>query len=384
MPTTPQNVTGVGKYMAVLKDEKFARAIFDLRWTNERTILTEISFKIPSTAELIQALVDLGDCTKKRFRFLHGDIKNWYYQIPITPELGSACCIRQGSSNLRPTVLPMGYKLACGIAQSIMWGILTYRDHNPTELDGLESALTDTRAPGIVLLHEGGFIALMYDSFLIVSTESTLKRWHVNLKYNFRKFNVVAKYMTMEKNTCQFTYCGIRIIQKEGHISWMADPTVAETWSNALKNLVEITPRILFQFCGYVRHVSAILGIPPRELGRLTKYQSELGLVDDWDAKLLSGCARDVTIETSFRVIRENSHPHNWKMYRRYIKGKRIFYAVVDATTTRLAVWPMSDSKPVNSQIVEQTCQMEIVLAEATAISEAIRMAIKFFQHYYR
>ena len=41
VPVTREQVTGVGKYMAVLKDDVHARAIFDLRYTNFIHVLKE-------------------------------------------------------------------------------------------------------------------------------------------------------------------------------------------------------------------------------------------------------------------------------------------------------------------------------------------------------
>ena len=108
--------------------------------------------------------------------FFHRDIKNWCYRIPILTELGNACCIRQRSIYLRHTVLRMGYKLACGIAQSIIWNVLLYRDRASTDLKGAESMLGMTEAPELAPLREGGFIAVMYDSFLIFAPETTVKR----------------------------------------------------------------------------------------------------------------------------------------------------------------------------------------------------------------
>ena len=270
----------------------------------------------------------------------------------------------------------MGYKLACGIAQSIMWNVLIYRDHASTDLNGAESMLDMTEAPGIVPLREGGFIALMYDSFMIVASETTVKRWGEHLVHNFPKFNILEKYLTIEKRSCKFSYCGIQIIQNGGRVSWAANETTAQKWLKAARNLSSITPRILFQFCGYLRHLATILGIPPRGLGRLIKCQSVLGEVENWDGIIFEQGEREDLLKTALRIIRANSTPRDCTMYRR-CEHKRTFFAVVDATTTRWAVWPMKDGFPIKENVLEQECQLAIVLAEATAISKAISIAVR-------
>ena len=63
-------------------------------------------------------------------------------------------------------------------------------------------------------------------------------------------------------------------------------------------------------------------------------------------------------------------------MYRR-CEHKRTLFAVVDATTKRWAVWPMKDGFPIKENVLEQEFQLDIVLAEAIAISKAISIAVR-------
>ena len=363
--------------MAVFKDETYSRAIFDLRWCNEKTTIAGIDFNIPSTQDLVQSLISLVDCAAKQLRFLHGDIRNWYYQIPISSTLGKACCLRQDNTFLRPTVLPMGYKHACSIAQSLMWSIILYRQDSTLNSGCLENASNSIDVPGIMRLDGFGFIALMYDSFLIVSSDNQLREWYRHLVHNFQACNVVAKYITLEPSSFIFTYCGIQIIQNSGNLSWKVDPNRVQCWHSAAQALSTLTPRTLFQYCGYFRHASTILGIPQRMLGRLTKHQSDLGTVENWDTENIPLEVRHQILSLSERIYHKNLKLCDWKMHRKGASNKRVFYAAVDATTTRWAVWPLENGIILSEYVVEEKCQLEVVLAEATAISRAIQVALR-------
>ena len=365
----------VGNYMAVLKDQVYARAIFDLRWTNERTIVENIPFHVFGTSELVKALILLGNTAESRIRFLHGDIKNMYYQIPISSALSYACCIRHGGRLLRPTVLPMGYKHACSIAQSIMWAILSYCEPNDVILTGVREINSMIEVQGIVYLPQGGFIALLYDSFLLAATSNMLERWEARLVRNFNVFNLVPKYIKRECNTCSFTFCGIQILQKEGKTYWKVDPSTQSIWFSMSRQLRPNTPRILFQFAGYLRHAHTILGIAPRDLGRIGKLQSDLGSIENWDAKILPDSVSTLVIDKVQQVTYANERTRDSKMFSQPTLHKRVYFAAVDATTIRLAIWPMKNGDVLKDKIEQYLCKMDIILAEATAIANAIRCA---------
>ena len=372
--TTKEMARGFGKYIAVLKDGTYSRAIFDLRWTNERVVGEGVPFHVPSTQVLVRALVRLGDCAMNGFCFLHGDIRNCYYQIPISSGLGHACCIKHGPMICRPAVLPMGYKHACGIAQSIMWAIMLYEEEGDLDLNVDKTLYECTEAPGLISLSQGGFIALLYDSFLVVSCKQTVRDWYYRLERNFKLFNVVTKYMTLENRTCSFTYCGIKIIQSEGRAKWIPDPVIVKSWALAAGRMDIVSARKLYQFAGYLRHAYAILGVATRNLGRISKQQSILGEISDWSVPVDKPC-RSLIQAGMCRVLSMNNKPRDWAMFSRLTYKKRVFYTAVDATTSRWAVWPMENGNICKDRLLEQSCDLPIALAEATAISQAITMA---------
>ena len=342
---------------------------------DERITVDDLAFHTFGTSELVRALIQLGNTAQSKIRFLHGDIKNMYYQIPISAALSYACCIRQGKRLLRPTVLPMGYKHACSIAQSLMWAVLSYYESSDVVLTGVQEMNSMNEMQGIVYLPDGGFIALLYDSFLFAITELMLKHWEARLSRNFQVFNLVPKYIRRECCTCEFTFCGIEIAQKEGKTYWKVDPSTQRTWSSMSQLLHSNTPRILFQFAGYLRHAHTILGIAPRELGRISKLQSDQGKIENWDARILPESVSALVVRMVQHVAHVNEKARDWQMFSNPTLNKRVYFAAVDATPTRWAVWPMKKGEVSRDEIIYQACKLEIVLAEATAIANAIRSA---------
>ena len=168
------DATAMGWYTAMMKDNHETRAIFDLRWTNDHCLDIRVPFKLPSIQELVARLVEIGDCATKKFRNLHADVRNCYYQIPISHDLGRACCIRLDHEVLSPKVLPMGYRHACGRAQALVWSIILLSRENDQRPNIEDNVNTLAEAPAFVSLPNGGFITVQIDSILIMSTAADL------------------------------------------------------------------------------------------------------------------------------------------------------------------------------------------------------------------
>jgi len=182
-----------GILRAVYKDSGGeARAIFDLVYTNEVSRSRQISFGILGSGQLLDVIRAVPFRTKK-YRFLHGDLKNAYYQLPIGPSLGRCCCVRAGDDLFEPLVLPMGYHEACGICQSIVFGTILFREAGEDPLGVDSGALIQNDAPAYVKLDDGGFISLVYDSFLVVCSEERAVLWKSRLRRNFNKVNEIVQ-----------------------------------------------------------------------------------------------------------------------------------------------------------------------------------------------
>ena len=62
----------------------------------------------------------------------------------------------------------MGFKLACGIAQALIWGTILHREPGDELLDPI-TELNQETAPGIVQNPGKAVIAILYDSILLVA-----------------------------------------------------------------------------------------------------------------------------------------------------------------------------------------------------------------------
>ena len=114
-----------GTYSSVYKDAVYARAIFNLRYLNQFCNEKEVLFQLLGAAQLIARLRAI-DFSRGLYRIVHCDVANMYYQLRIGPLLSRCCGIRLGEHMFLPSVLPMGWKKACGIAQALMWGVILY------------------------------------------------------------------------------------------------------------------------------------------------------------------------------------------------------------------------------------------------------------------
>ena len=185
----------MGQYSAVLKDidPLGARAIFDLRWTNGY-VEADGSFSLLGVGAFVAILRAMGNVREKGFRCLHGDIKNCYYQIPIGKGLGLSCCMRFGDEVLMPTVLPMGFKKACFCAQALMWDVLL-REGPEGDLGVPAEANDVDKAPGFIMLKDGGVVVLVYDSILIIGSQGVIDGFYQRITRNMEEINLKLKYL---------------------------------------------------------------------------------------------------------------------------------------------------------------------------------------------
>ena len=236
-----------GILRAVYKDsEGEARAIFDLVYTNSVSAKRRARFGILGSGQLLD-LVRTIPFQKREYRFVHGDLKNAYYQLPIGPGLGRCCCLRIGDDLYEPLVLPMGYHEACGICQGIVFATILFREDREDPLGVDPSEYDRPDAPAMVRLDDGGFISLVYDSFLIVTTETRAKAWEDRVRRNFNRVNGVLKYLILEeKNFARLPYCGI-VFSKDGHgVSWSMEEESVRIWHITARQ--ELLPRRLTTF----------------------------------------------------------------------------------------------------------------------------------------
>ena len=375
-----EEVTGGGRYSAILKDlfPPGARAIFDLRNTNKEAADVEQRFSLLGIDAFIAELRFLGNVSEKRFRCLHADVRNCYYQMGIGRLLGNACCLRFGDVYLRPRVLPMGYKHACLITQSIVWNIVLHR--GPEGNLGVPEAVYGlTDAPSHIRLEGGGLVVLVYDSILIIAPDEECEKWEQRLKRNCEEVNCLLKYITREGMQADFVFCGVRIMQDRNGLWWSTDLKKVEEWMLVVNQEgLKPTPRNFFGLVGIVRFVAPILGWEPRVLGEMTKCQSDLGEVTDWDARSVPVESMDLVKAMVRRIPEAAKQRQHCRSH--YPKRGRVppMYIAVDATLTHWAAWVMEDGRVIVSkskQGVFYPPVKRIGVGEARCIEEAIIIA---------
>jgi len=338
-PITTSRICGVLR--AVYKDGGGeARAIFDLVFTNSVARKRAARFSILSSGQLIGLLRTIPFLQKK-YRFIHGDLKNAYYQLPIGPQLSRCCCLRIGDDVFEPLVLPMGYHEGCGICQGIVFATILFREEGEDALGVDPSEYTRADAPAMVRLDDGGFISLVYDSFLIVTSEERATAWEARLRRNFNNVCGVLKYLILEKPVFSFFYCGV-VLSMDGHgLSWSLEEESVRIWHLTAKLDLLPSPRTLYRLMGFLRFAAPILGWQHRVLGEGTKAQSDLGEIADWDELSVKTEKIDYARRLVLQVEVRKNHP------RSHIPSKRgrvsTTFIAVDATPDRWVIVLLRD-----------------------------------------
>jgi len=359
-----------GPYTAVWKDAGLTgRAIFNLKWTNERSVGAEVRFSLLSAAGVINLLrprnwkctTDPGTGEVKGLRFIHLDYANAYYQYPVGEELGNHCCVRVGERLYRSKVASMGFRKHCGNSQALVWGCLLRRKEGEDRLGVPDSVYEMEDAPGCIELDDGGFIVLVYDSVLIATTDP--EGWKERVERNSGKeegVNLVLKYITVEGPVAKFSFCGLEIRQNGHGVAWRLEPEGLRMWQEIITIPMVDTTRTVFRLLGMLRFASSILCWPRRRLGRFTRFQSGIAKGEvEWDLeptdqKALSEMRQALSEMRSMiaGITNEFVHPKS------HIPSKRtkdtVMFVAVDATETHWAVWPMVDGQVVQASMCRE------------------------------
>lgn len=363
----------IGIYSAVFKDSHWARAIFNLGVLNEAGLEVELRVRILGVARFI-ARLRTHDPGEKKWVMLHADVKNAYYGIPVGKKLSECCCIRVGKKILKAKVLCMGWTNSCAICQALTWGTILRRKKGAEDLGVPEWLYEAKEVPDIVEFSDGGWAVVIIDSIFMMLPEERAELWKVRLEENFEHVRWKLKYLTRELESAVVTFGGVKIFAEPGKLSWGLDTETLSAWQAVARAELRPTPRAFFRPLGFLRFAGSILGWPSYRLGRLTKYQSDLGKVEQWDdeyvpIEALAEAKRLILeIDPDTRSDR-NSH------VRKRRRGEVMFLAV-DATPTRWAVYRLSDSEKMPAQD-DIRCgvfkkKMLIDDAECFALSKAV------------
>jgi len=381
-----------GRYTSVWKDvgeteaTSVARAIFDLRRLNCVSTKSSVDFELLAACNMVPLLIGMNT-SRREYSIVHADVSNMYYQLPVGKNLGRRCLFRYAGKYMRSKVLPMGYKKSCGIAQGLSMGLILRTEKDDRDLGIPEEALSRTSAPGFISLKNGGLVLLVYDSVLIICLKDDAREWQRRLRRNFEtRAHLLFKYCEIAPDNAIVPYCGLELRKTLNGLQWRVGDQSIATWKILRGVALRPAPRTLFRIVGFTRFASAIQGIPRYKLGHMSKLQSKLGLVTNWDDE----CLTAMDIEDAWVIFdfileeREMSKNHGWRHRKSHLpartkeSGAEYCIVAVDATPFRWAVNLSSNGGPFNlgrdGPFMERT---EIGQAESRSSREGIMLAVE-------
>lgn len=349
----PNEHTGTrmgGAYGAVYKDTSgLARATFDMRPVNT-FIEKDERLSVLSAAQLICRMRSIH--YKGGYRIVHGDLSNAYYQFPVGPRFGRKTCLRSADDLYEALVLPMGVKSACGICQRLVWAAILYCETGEERL-GVDASIVNLDvAPSHVDLDDGGFICLVYDSFLVIAKEDRAAEWYERLKRNFARVNGHLKYLYLEKEVCKVLYCGVLFEGSSRGLTWALDDEALAIWQKMATLPMIPSPRTVYSLAGRLRFCGSVLEWQPRRLGKTTTIQSDLGEVRDWDAKVVDPEKMRYLCDLILSIKNKRTHRMSHLLTKRSREGStKVCFIAVDATKRR---WSFVEIHVTTAQVVTE------------------------------
>ena len=363
----------IGIYSAVYKEETNARAIFNLAKLNEVGAGSDLKVRILGGHRFV-ARLRLHDPRQGEWVIVHADVKNAYYGIPTGKELSAACCVRIGKKILKAKVLCMGWTHSCAICQALVWVTMFRKGKGKADLGVPRWVDESELVPDIVELEGGGWVIVVIDSIFMMLPKEKAQLWRDRLEENFAHVRWKLKYLQQEQVTAAVTFGGVVIYTEPGELKWGLEDSTVEGWKAVASAELLPTPRVFFRLVSFLRFVGPVLCWPQNKLGRLTKAQSDLGQVEDWDEQqvpeeaMQEACRLILGVDAS-AISDRSTH------FRKRGRGEVEFFAV-DATPKRWAVYRMKGAEympsgdDVRTGDFEQT--MEIDNAESFAFYTAM------------
>lgn len=168
------------------------------------------------------------------------DLRNFFYQFSIPDWIRAYMCTFSKSAGkwqlLALKVLCMGWTWSPYIAQSISWLIILFKLDGEKDLFHFDPSILEDISPPPFILFEGGFITIIYDNFLVVSTCSQLRDQILSrIRRNFSFFNIIPKYINTSCNYLSFN--GIQAKKDEKGFRWCIDPETFNSWLDKSKDI---------------------------------------------------------------------------------------------------------------------------------------------------
>jgi hypothetical protein len=184
----------LSRYFAVPKkrngSEPTARAIFNGKRIS-RLMRPPPGVNLPHLPDLLKLCARILEShwTKKIGRtplyLFCGDLRHFFHQIPIHPEIGKFFCLKCAGQTYRYNVLSMGWSYSPRIAQCLCWNLvldnnipawdvsreeLRRSEHPPTHAVSYRSSATSTAEPPVA----SGILFVWYDNIVYLETDQNI------------------------------------------------------------------------------------------------------------------------------------------------------------------------------------------------------------------
>jgi len=174
----------------------------------------------------------------------------------------------------------------------------------------------------------------------------------------------------------------MEVISDRNGLKWRVAATSLATWKVLRRVVLRRSPRSLFKVVGYLRFSMAVMGEPRWKLGRISKSQSRLGLVTEWDEEVVPLTDFERAWGLFDALVNDWERPEGWKHRLSHVPfvGNMPLFAViaVDATPLRWAVNVLNESGAVpNFSRAGNFSEMTpISIAEAVGSSEGLASSV--------
>ena len=167
------------------------RLIFDARPANRLIAPRPEQLVLFTLSQLASAV--------HRYRHVYTvDYRHYYYQFRIPSALQGYFTIHRDGAALVPTVLPMGFREACAVAQCATLCLVLRMGEGFNQGEVPKEALQGSVMPSSLPIVKGGFqvgvILVLLDGVMIATeTEECTRAWRNQLCSNERRFRVLVK-----------------------------------------------------------------------------------------------------------------------------------------------------------------------------------------------
>ena len=176
----------------VEKARHVLRVIFDARQANMKLEPIPVSLALFTLDELVRSWAATG--SRGDIFTINVDYRHYYYQFAIPKWLRQYVVVRFNGKLYHPTVLPMGYRDACLIAQVFTWCVVLHREEGEDALGVPSSLVLGSEMPRYIPLEGGGAIFVLLDGvFIMDPDEERHKLWKARLLRNEALFGIRRK-----------------------------------------------------------------------------------------------------------------------------------------------------------------------------------------------